>query len=57
MENAPESRRYVWISDDKADPDHVILTFAIGGMGSGELSIPQEKYDDFKLLELLEQIS
>ena len=50
-----QAREFYCVTDDKVDPDYVILTFAIRGKGSGELSIPKEKYDAFKLLEILEE--
>ncbi len=43
------------VLNHEADPDHVILVFAIRGQGSGELSIPREKYDPYLLLEILDK--
>jgi len=53
MAQAPESKRCFCVTDTKAHPDYVILAFAIRDVGSGELSIPSDQYDAFKLLEIL----
>lgn len=53
--------RYALITDDRADPEAVILVLAIrGAMQDGstvtcELRIPREKYDPFLLLDLIER--
>ena len=54
MAEDDQPRSHYWKTFDDAHPDYVILAFAIRGKGSGELSIPKEKYDAFKLLEILE---
>ena len=50
-----QRRKYYWLTDDKAHPDFVILVFAIRDVGTGELSIPREKYDPFLLMEILDK--
>ena len=49
------SSDFFCVLNHEADPDHVILVFAIRGQGSGELSIPREKYDPYLLLEILDK--
>ena len=44
MEKAPESERYFWVTDYKADSGHVILTVGVRDVGTCELSIDREKY-------------
>jgi hypothetical protein len=52
---------YALITDDRADPEAVILSLAIrGAMQDGstvtyELRIPRAKYDPFLLLDLIER--
>ncbi len=48
-------RSHYWKTFDKAHPDFVILVFAIRGVGTGEMSIPREKYDPFLLMEILDK--
>ena len=48
-------RSHYWKTFDDAHPDFVILAFAIRGVGTGELSIPKEKYDQFLLMEILDK--
>jgi len=48
-------RSHYWKTFDDAHPDFVILVFAIRGVGTGELSIPREKYDPFLLMEILDK--
>jgi hypothetical protein len=43
----------VWLTDDKGDPDYVILALAIRDVGMCELSIPRESYDAFTVLEII----
>ena len=47
-------RKCYWLTDDKADSDHVILALAIRDVGTCELSISKDRYDGFKLLDILE---
>lgn len=53
--------RYSLITDDRADPEAVILVLAIrGAMNDGstitcELHIPRNKYDGVLLLDLIER--
>jgi hypothetical protein len=49
------SLRYALLTDNKADPDAVILAFAIRGIGTCELNIPRQKYDPLLLLTLIER--
>ena len=49
-----QPRSHYWKTFAEAHPEFVLLTFAIRGMGTGELSIPREKYDPFLLMEILE---
>ena len=55
MAEDDQPRKYYWLTDDKAHADFVILAFAIRGVGTGELSIPKEKYDPFLLMEILDK--
>ena len=55
MAEDDQRRKYYWLTDDKAHADFVILVFAIRDVGTGELSIPREKYDPFLLTEILEK--
>ena len=55
MAEDDQRRKYYWLTDDKAHPDFVILVFAIRDVGTGELSIPREKYDPFLLMEILDK--
>lgn len=50
-DNPDQQRAY--ISDDKTDQDHVILTVAIRDLACFEMLIPKSKYDPFILLELI----
>lgn len=54
MAEAPESRTHFYLTDDKADPDFVILALAIRHVGTCELSIPRERYDAFGLISTIE---
>ena len=55
MADDGDNKDFFCVLDHNADPDHVILVFAIRGKGSGELSIPKEKYDPFLLMEILDK--
>ncbi len=55
MAEDDQRRKYYWITDDKAHDDFVMLVFAIRDVGTGELSIPREKYDPFLLMEILDK--
>jgi len=55
MDEDDQRRKYYWKTFDKAHPDFVILAFAIRGDGTGEVSIPREKYDPFLLMEILDK--
>ena len=55
MAEDDQSRRSFWLTDDKSDPDFVILTGLIRGDGFRERSIPRAGYDPWHLLEMLEK--
>jgi hypothetical protein len=57
MARAPDSRRYFWFVDAEAEVEHVIVALAIRDVGTCELSIPRERYDGFKLIEILDGAS
>ena len=46
-------KQRVYVTDDKAEPDHVVLTVAIRNLASFEMLIPKAKYDPFALIELI----
>lgn len=52
LEETPSIQR-AFLTDTKADPDHVVLTLAIRGVGTCELLIPNRKYDPFLILEMI----
>lgn len=41
------------VTDDEAEPDFVIITVAVRGVGTADIKVPRESYDPFRLLELL----
>lgn len=47
--------RYAVVTDMEHDPNAVILTLAIRGVGTCELAIPRAKYDGVLLLDLIER--
>lgn len=47
--------RYAVLTHDPGAPDHVILTLAIRGVATCEMSIPRDRYDPFLLLDLIER--
>ena len=47
--------RYAIKTDDKCIPHVVLLTLAVRGRATCELYIPQEKYDPFLLLSLIDR--
>ncbi len=50
-----QPKRFYWVTDNESDPDHVILVWWVRDIDhTFEQSIPREKYDGFKLLEILE---
>jgi len=57
MAEDDQAREFYCVTDDKADPDYVILSFAIRGKASGEMTILQEEYDGLKLLAVLEKVA
>lgn len=52
---APKTVTHVYETDDAAHPEYVVLTLAIRDVGTCELSIPRERYDGFKLIEIIER--
>lgn len=50
-----QSVRYAVLTDTRADPEAVLLTLAIRGVGTCELRIPREKHDPFRLLDLIDR--
>ena len=42
-----------FVTDTEADPDNVIIAFAIRDVGTCELLIPHCKYDPFAVLEVI----
>ena len=55
MAEDDQSRRSYWLTDDKSDPDFVILAGLVKGDGFRERSIPRASYDPWQLLEMLEK--
>jgi hypothetical protein len=53
LDKQSESTRYAWLTDARADPEHVIVALAIRDVGTCELSIPRERYDGFELLKVI----
>ena len=53
LTEAPESMRYAWLTDTSSHPDYVIVELAIRGVGTCELSILKDRYDDGRLLEII----
>jgi hypothetical protein len=53
LARSPAETKCCWLADD-GDSEFVILSLAIRDVGTCELSIPRDRYDGFKLLELLE---
>jgi hypothetical protein len=47
--------KYAVVTDDQADPDAVIVTLAIRGQATCELTIPRDRWDGVLFLELLEK--
>lgn len=41
------------VTDDETEPEFVILTVAIRGIGTADIRVPRISYDPFRLLELL----
>lgn len=54
MEDSPDSQR-VYYTDMDTDPENVILAVGIQYVVIFEMLIPRDKYDPFKLLELIER--
>ena len=52
LNHATPETRFCWCTDD-SEADFIVLALAIRDVGTCELSIPREKYDGFKLLEII----
>jgi hypothetical protein len=44
---------HAFVTDEQAEPDYVILTVGIRGVGTWDLRIPREKYDGLAVLKLI----
>ncbi|MEK6212230.1 MAG: hypothetical protein AABM64_18040 [Pseudomonadota bacterium] len=47
--------RYAVLTDDRADPEAVILALAIRGRATCELRIPRNRYDPFLMLDIIDK--
>jgi hypothetical protein len=47
--------QYAIASDDKAEPDAVLVTLAIRGTATCELRIPKDRYDALAMLQMTEE--
>jgi len=54
LEANPDKQRAVY-ADTESDQDNVILTIAVRHLATCEMLIPKDRYDPFRLLELIEQ--
>ena len=54
MEENPNKQRAVY-ADTESDHGNVILTIAVRHLATCEMFIPKDRYDPFRLLELIEQ--
>lgn len=54
LEAAPGTQRAVY-TDTDSDPQNVILAIAVRNVATCEMLIPKAKYDQWRLLELIEQ--
>lgn len=54
LEENPDKQRAVY-ADTESDQDNVILTIAVRHLSTCEMLIPKDRYDPFRLLELIEQ--
>jgi hypothetical protein len=50
----PDKQR-VYVTDTITDPDNVILTVAIRGVATFEMLVPQDRYDPFLLVEMIDK--
>lgn len=55
MLEAHPTARYALVTDERADPEAVLVTLAIRGQATCELAIPRGKYDGVLLLDLIER--
>ena len=46
---------YTFVTDERSDPDHVIMTVAIRNKATCKLRIAKDKYDGLGVLEWIEQ--
>lgn len=49
----PQIKRAI-LTDTEADPGNVIVTIGLRGQATGELAIPNDRYDPFLMLGLIE---
>lgn len=56
LDENPEIR-YAAVTDSEIDPENVVLTLAVRGVGTVEVLIPAEKWDGVLFLELLDRHS
>lgn len=54
LEAAPDTKRAIY-TDTASDPHNVIVAVAIRHIATCEMVIPKEKYDAWRLLEMIEQ--
>ena len=54
MSEASETQTHFYLTEDKAYSDYVVVALAIRGVGFCELSIKRERYDPFRLLEIID---
>lgn len=52
LDARPELTRAM-VTDDESEPDQVVITVAIRGVGTADIRVPKDSYDPFRLLELL----
>lgn len=56
MNESPDTPRGIFV-DDQIDSDNIVVFVAVRSrMETCELTIPRERYDPFKLLELIERL-
>jgi hypothetical protein len=55
LERYPDTQRAIY-ADTDSDPHNVILAIAVRHIATCDMLIPKEKYDAFRLLELIERM-
>jgi hypothetical protein len=48
----PDCRHYYY-TDDRADPRYIVLCIGLQGVGTADIWIPREKYDPFRVIEIV----